>query len=327
MIAVTGANGLLGSFIVRDLVGRNKKVIAIKRSSSDIHLLKDIAHLVEWRNADVTDPLAIQDAIQGATQVIHAAALVSFNPAHQKQLLHINVAGTRNLVNACIDEKINRFVHISSVAALGRQKDQTMIDESNKWTESQSNSVYGESKYRAELEVFRAQEEGLNTVIINPSVILAAADWNKSSAKLFKYVWDQRPYYIGGSLNYVDVRDVAEISAKLLELPVQSERYIVNAATVSFIDFFSMIAERFDKKPPSVKVGKPFLKILASIESIRAKLTQKDPLITKETARLANAHFTYSNQKIRNTLNFSFKSIETTLAWCCDHYLNVLGKK
>jgi dihydroflavonol-4-reductase len=327
MVAVTGANGLLGSFIVRDLVAQGKKVIAIKREASDTSLLKDLNGAIEWRNADVTNPVALQESLKGVTQLIHAAALVSFNPAHERQIMRINVEGTRNVVNACLQQKIARLVHISSVSALGRQKGQTLIDETNKWVENSSNSVYGESKYRAELEVFRGQEEGLNTVILNPSVILAPADWTKSSAKLFKYVWDQRPYYIGGSLNYVDVRDVAEISTKFLDLQVDAERYIINAATVSFIDFFSKIAVHFDKKPPSVRVGKSLLRILAAVESVRSSITKSDPLITKETARLANTYFTYSNEKIRNTLNFSFKSFDATLAWCCDYYLNYLAKK
>jgi dihydroflavonol-4-reductase len=327
MVAVTGANGLLGSFIVRELLASGKEVIAIRRPASDTSLLNDLTNEIQWRTADVTDPVALREAFDGVTSVIHAAALVSFNPAHAKQIMKTNVEGTRNVVNACLQQQIKRLVHISSVSALGRQKGQTLIDEKNKWIESSSNSVYGESKYRAELEVFRGHEEGLDTVIINPSVILAPADWNKSSAKLFKYVWDQRPYYIGGSLNYVDVRDVASVSVKFLELPVRAERFIVNASTVPFIDFFTMIASRFNKRPPSIKVGRPLLSILANMEILRSRMLQNEPLITKETARLANTHFTYNNEKLRNTLNFSFKPIESTLAWCCDYYLNYLGKK
>src|SRR5688572_28365428 len=218
MIAVTGANGLLGSFIVRKLLQEQKPFIALRREGSDIGLLKDKEGQIQWRITDVLDPVALSEALNGCTEVIHTAAVVSFNPRKANEVNEINVHGTRNVVDACLEQKIKKLVHISSVAALGRQKDQTVIHEENKWLDNPLNSVYAESKYRAELEVFRGQEEGLNTVILNPSVILAPADWDKSCAKLFKYVWNERPFYINATLNYVDVRDVAACAYQMLIL-------------------------------------------------------------------------------------------------------------
>jgi nucleoside-diphosphate-sugar epimerase len=327
MIAVTGANGLLGSFIVRQLVELQQPFVAIKRQNSDTSLLNDLADKITWRNADVLDPVSLDDAFQGITHVIHAAALVSFNPSRAKKIYDINVIGTRNVVNACLANNIMRFVHISSVAALGRQKGQKLIDENNKWLESTVNSTYAESKYLAELEVFRAQEEGLNTIIINPSVILAPADWKKSSAQLFKYIWDQRPYYINGNLNYVDARDVANVAVKFLDSPITAERFILNAASIPFQDFFKLAADKMNKKAPWIRLNNTFLHVVAAVETLRSKLTQSEPLITPETARLSGTFFSYSSQKIKNTLNFDFKSIDNTLSWCCGYYLNYIDKK
>jgi nucleoside-diphosphate-sugar epimerase len=208
MIAITGGNGLLGSFIIRELINTNQPFVAFKRNNSDISLLRDVSEKITWRDADVLDPVSLNEALNDITHVIHAAAIVSFNPRDAKKIYNVNVLGTRNITNACLNAGVRRFVHISSVAALGRQKDQTIIDEQNKWIDNPLNSTYAESKYYAELEVFRAQEEGLSTVIINPSVILAPTDWTRSSAQLFKYVYDEKSFYIDGSLNYVDVRDV-----------------------------------------------------------------------------------------------------------------------
>lgn len=327
MIAVTGANGLLGSFIVRKLIEEKKPFVAIKRQNSDTSLLQDLEPHIKWRTADVLDSIAIGEALEGATHVIHAAAMVSFNPSLEKKIFDVNVRGTEHVVNACLALNIKRLIHISSVAALGRQKDQSVIDENNKWIDNALNSTYAESKYLAELEVFRGQEEGLNTIILNPSVILAPADWTKSSARLFKYVWDQKPFYINGSLNYVDVRDVAEAAYLFLESPIQKERFILNSGTVSFIEFFSMVATRFNKNPPSIRLNKTLLKFAAFAESVRSKIIGTEPLITRETARLAETRFSYNNQKILNTLNFKFKSIDQTLTWCCAHYLNYIHKK
>jgi len=327
MIAVTGANGLLGSFIIKALVKAGYPVIAIKRETSDMTLVSAESQNVNWRNADVTDPVALQEALKGATHVIHAAAIVSFNPYRYESIFNVNVNGTRNVVDACLAENVKQLIHVSSVAALGRQKDQNHIDENNKWVDSPANSVYAESKYKAELEVFRGQEEGLQTTIVNPSVILAAANWDKSSAKLFKYVWDEKAFYIDAYLNYVDVRDVAEIILRLLDHPTPGERYIVSASTVHFSDFFSLVAKNFSRKPPAIKLDRTMLRIIAGFESLRSRIVRTEPLITKETARLANTRFTYSNEKIRNTLNYSFKPIENTIDWCSDYYLNYYAKK
>jgi dihydroflavonol-4-reductase len=327
MIAVTGANGLLGSFIVRKLIEQQKSFVAIKRADSDTSLLKDVASAIEWRDADILDAAAIDEVLQGVTHVVHAAAMVSFNPALEKKILNINVEGTRNIVNACLANNITRLVHISSVAALGRQKGQLLIDEQNKWTDSSVNSTYAESKYLAELEVFRGQEEGLSTVIINPSVILAPANWTKSSAQLFKYVWDQKPFYINGNLNYIDVRDVSDIVVQMLDQLIEGERFILNANSIPFIEFFTLVAKKLDRKPPFIMLNNTLLKTVAYAETLRSLVTRSEPLITQETARLAGTQFSYNNKKIKNTLKFEFKSIDTTLSWCCGYYLNYNGKK
>src|SRR5688572_23589273 len=226
MIAVTGANGLLGSFIVRKLMEQGEPFVALKRKNSDTSLLQDVAHKITWRDADVTDAVSLREAFDQVTHVIHTAATVSFNPRRARQVMEINIEGTRNVVDECLALGIRRLVHISSIGALGVQRGQTRVDENNKWLEGSTNSVYAESKYQAELEVFRGQEEGLSTIIVNPSVILAPANWNKSSAQLFKYVWSEKPFYTEGDINIVDVRDVVNIVHKLLHHSLEGQRFI-----------------------------------------------------------------------------------------------------
>jgi nucleoside-diphosphate-sugar epimerase len=320
MIAITGANGLLGSFIIRKLIQEGASFVALKRSGSDTTLLDDVASKIQWRSADILNPLELNEALEGCTHVVHAAAIVSFNPHRANEVMEINAYGTRNVVNACLEQNIKRLIHISSVAALGRQKGQTIIHEDNKWIDSPLNSVYANSKYRAELEVFRGQEEGLNTIIINPSVILAPADWNRSSAKLFKYIWSQSSFYIDAFLNYVDVRDVTSCVYQLLESDHQAQRFIVNAGNISFIHFFEKIAANFRVNPPAFKLSKSMLKMLSKAEFLRSWVTRSEPRITRETAQLSNTHFVYDNKKIKKNLNFQFQTIDNTLEWCCDYY-------
>ena len=327
MIAVTGANGLLGSHIVRKLHQKKIPFVALKRAGSDTSLLKDLEQKINWRNIDVTDPLSIDEAFSDVTGVIHTAAYVSFNPRKAKTIFQINTEGTRNIVNACLQKKINRLLHVSSVAALGRQKDQKRLDENNKWLDGTVSSKYGESKYQAELEIFRGQEEGLSTIIVNPAVILGYSNWNKSSAQLFKYVWKQSPFYIDGSLNYVDVEDAAEATIQLYRSAIEGERYILSAGSISYKSFFERVAQEFGGKAPSWKVNPTMASVLARLESFRTWVIGSEPLITTETARLVNAFFEYDNQKVKKAINFEFQSIDFTIQRCCKQYKLQFGIK
>lgn len=327
MVAVTGANGLLGSFVVRKLLSQGEEVVCICRNHSDKSLLDDLSDRLQWRYADVMDATALRESLDGADEVIHTAATVSINPRKASQVMDINVVGTRHVVNICLDKGIRRLVHVSSVAALGGQKGQTRIDESNKWIDSPFNSVYAESKYYAELEVFRGQEEGLNTVIVNPSFILAEANWNLSSAQFFKYAWQEHPFYIDGYMNYVDVLDVAEVIYRLLRDPVQARRFIVSAGNISYHDLLIRIAREFGKKAPSFRVPNAVLKPFAWVEGIRSTLTQTEPKITRETARLATTRFLFANDSITKHLSFQFQPIDETLKRCCRYYMQKAGTK
>jgi len=327
MIGVTGANGLLGSFIVRKLIAEGASFIAFKRKDSDVSILNDLGDRIQWRQLDVLDPVTMDDALQGITSVIHAAAMVSFNPRQELAIARINTEGTRNLVNACLANEIRHFVHISSVGALGRTKGQKVIDETNKWIEDERHNPYASSKYHAELEVFRGQEEGLRTVILNPSVILAPADWQKSSARLFKYVWDEPLFYIDGSLNYVDVRDVATAVWLAFNSGTENERFIVSAGAVSFKDFFDGVARRFARRPPMIRLNRNLLKLAAGFEAVSSKIRRSEPRITPDTARLAGTFFEFQNSKIKEQLNLEFHSFEETLDWCCAFYTQKFGLK
>ncbi len=327
MIAITGANGLLGSYLIRLLHEHKQPVVALKRKNSNTDHLNDIQEHIHWREADITDSVSLGEALEGVTGIIHTAGMVSFNPRNAKHVFNTNTIGTANVVNAALAANVKRLVHISSVAALGRQKDQQEVDETNKWLDSPLNSYYAQSKYKAELEVFRGQEEGLSTVVINPSVILGFSNWDKSSSQLFKYAWQEKPFYMHGALNYVDVRDVAQIAWKLFNAPIENERFIANAGSVDFKVFFDTLAGNFGKKGPTIPVGKPFLKPLAVLESLRTRITGTEPIITRETARLSGTHFFYNAQKIKKALSFDFQSFEATAAWCCKRYAELYGIK
>ncbi|MBX2895677.1 MAG: NAD-dependent epimerase/dehydratase family protein [Cyclobacteriaceae bacterium] len=320
MIAITGANGLLGSYILRKLVAEKVPVIALCRNNSDRKLVTDIKDIT-WRNADVTDPVSLEDALQGATTVIHTAALVTFNPRLRDKMMQVNIGGTRHVVDACLALKIPNLIHISSVAALGRKSGVPRIDENTHWVDSNLNTDYAISKRLAELEVWRGAEEGLAVNVINPSVILAPADWEKSSARLFQYVWQEKKFYTDTHINYVDVRDVVAVIWKLLEHKISHQQFIVNAGSASVKNLFDLMALNFKRKAPSIKVSTGWVKWLAWADELRSRITGSEPMITRQSARVTKENFFFANDKVKHELGISFSTAEETIAWCCQQYL------
>jgi nucleoside-diphosphate-sugar epimerase len=320
MIAITGANGLLGSEITNHFARQKIECFAIKRVNSNLDLLSEQQSHIHFKDADILDGVSLTEALNGATTVIHTAALVSFNPRKAKQIYAVNVEGTKNVVDACLQLKIPHLIHISSVAALGREKGKPIVDEASEWVESPFNTDYAKSKYLAELEVFRGQEEGLKISIVNPSVILGRAGWHQSSSALFNYVWKEHKFFSAGTFNYVDVRDVVEAIDKLVAAK-NAGRFIVNAGSVSSENLFKEIAYRFNKKAPSQVAGPFLISLATTFESFRSFLTKTEPLVTSQTAKIASDTFYFNNQKAINELNMKFRSLEETLDWCCAYYL------
>lgn len=320
IVAVTGASGLVGSAVVAKLSELGIRSRSLVRSESATGLLNTNDPNTEVVEADVLDFAGLQKALEGADAVIHAAGYVSFNPRNRQKVHDINVGGTANVVNACLSLRIPKLVHVSSVAALGKQRGVKVLNESAKWVAEGMSSDYADSKYLAELEVYRGMEEGLNVSLVNPSVVLAAGDGQRSSSQLFSYVWKERAFYANFILNYVDVRDVSGIIVKLLSKEFNGERFIANGGNVELGDAFKMIAKRFNKKAPSVAIPGSLVKIAATFEKWRSILGGSEPLVTKQTATFLKERIVFENEKAKKVLGIEFQSLENTLDWCCETF-------
>ena len=318
MILVTGASGIVGHYVVEDLVNSGHQVRALKRKTSNIQRLNHIKDKIEWFDADILDIASLSKAYQGIERVVHCAALVSFHREDKNKMMQINVEGTANMLNLALENRITKFVHVSSVSALGRNSTNSIIDENTKWEESEYNTNYGASKHEAELEVWRAQEEGLSTVIINPSIILGPGNWNSSSMQIFNYVNQNRKFYPPGEMNYVDVRDVIQIINILLFNEIEGERFIVNSGKAPYKDIFELIAKYLNKSAPNIKVTKTLLTFAYILDTIRSRLLRNRSVITKETTRISKKSFLYSNEKIKKVLDINFRSLEESVSWTCE---------
>ena len=322
MILVTGATGIVGHFIVKDLVTTGHKIRAIKRAGSNIESLAQWSNNIEWVEADLLDLSALEKAFIGVDRVVHCAALVSFHQEDKAEMMNINVNGTANMVNLALDKNVQKFIHVSSVAAIGRKPNNNIIDENTKWEESENNTNYAESKYLGELEVWRAQEEGLQTIIVNPSIILGPGDWNSSSMQLFKYVKEGALFYPGGEMNFVDVRDVSNIIEILLfNDDINDERFILNAGKAYYKDVFALISENLNKSAPKFKVSSTLLIFAYILDTIKSKLLRKKSIITRESIRLSKMNYLFSNEKLKKTLNYEFKTLEDSVVWTCSEIM------
>jgi nucleoside-diphosphate-sugar epimerase len=322
MIFVTGGSGLLGSFLIPALVRRGHAVRALYRRQ--IPSIPN-ADNVEWVEGDVRDTTLLRKALAGCTHVFHCAGLVSYAPQDEAQLQQVNVEGTAALVDACLDQaRAIRLCHVSSVAALGGAAKEgsrganIVIDEQAKWDLGARHAAYATSKYLGELEVWRGISEGLSAVIVNPSVVLGPADWQRSSTRLFRYAHQEHAFYTPGSLNYVDVRDVVEAMLQLMfQVEISGERFILSAGSVPLRDFLAQAATCFGKKPPTVAVPVWAAETIWRLEHVRSLLTGARPLITKDTARAGRRPVIYSAAKMQALTGFRFRPLAETVAWCC----------
>jgi nucleoside-diphosphate-sugar epimerase len=317
-ILVTGGSGLVGNELITQLLNADERVTALQHTSS-INISHPNLSIVQ---CDILDVSLLEEIMQDITHVYHAAALVSYSPKDKKQLLQINVEGTANVVNACINNQVQKLVHVSSVAALGRIRNGEMVTEKMNWTEETSNSIYGKSKYYGEMEVWRGAAEGLQVVIVNPSLIFGGTDWESGSSAIFKKAYEEFPWYTNGVTGIVDVRDVARAMIALMNSDITSERFILNGENLSYKEIFTTIANCFDKKPPSKKVT-PFLAgIVWRMEAIKSRITNKKSLLTKETARTAQAKVYFDNQKILKALpQFHFTNSKDTIEFTCSRLI------
>ncbi|RNL49646.1 NAD-dependent epimerase/dehydratase family protein [Pedobacter jejuensis] len=312
MILVTGGTGFLGSELIKQLTDSGLAVRALKRKTSVIPTFIQNNFLIDWIEADINEPATLEDAFVGITKVFHCAAFVSLNPKDKKKLFHVNIDGTSNIVNLCIENGC-RLLHVSSVAALGLAKKGQQITEKDFWEYDSKAFAYGLSKYESEMEVWRGITEGLDAVIVNPSIIIGKNAGFEGSGAIFKLIKGGFPYYTNGASGFVDVEDVAKAMLLLMESPVSGERYIISSDNFHYKDLFAAIAAGFGVKPP-IKEAKPWMLGLAwRALKFFSIFSSGEPSITKDTANSSLSLSYYSNEKIINATGIQFKPVAQSI--------------
>jgi len=280
---------------------------------------------IEWAYGDVLDPGFLYEAFEGITGIYHCAAMVSFNPDEHRQMMITNVQGTANVVNMALERGVQKLCHVSSIAALGGVPGPEGLDEGSLFEPPQKPSAYAKSKFLSEREVWRATEEGLPAVIVNPSVILGPGDWSGGSPRLFDLVYKGLKFYSDGITGFVDVRDVAAIMIRLMESDIVNERYILNAGNHSYGEVFRLMAKALGKPAPSIRVNRLMAELSWRALALKAFLTGRQPAITKETARSALNDYRYTSHKVKSRLDCAFIPVSRMVEDFAGIYLSEKG--
>ncbi len=327
MIFVTGGTGLVGSHLLLNLTEEDTPITAIYRSESRLDKVRQLFRYylgenaenhfqkIKWEKADIMDIPRLNDLMDNHHYVYHCAAIVSFARRDFNKLIQINRYGTANVVNACLHHNVKKLCYVSSTAAVGNKDvpENELVNESGSWVLTDETSGYSISKYSAEKEVWRGIEEGLNAVIVNPSIVFGAGDWNESSLVIFNTIRKGLRFYSPGANAFVDARDVASIMISLMESEISNERFLCVSENTSFKKVFTLIANQLNKKPPRYPVSPILLAIAWRIAVFWSVITFSSPTITKSSATSAFKTIKYSNKKLRDALDYNFISLEESI--------------
>jgi nucleoside-diphosphate-sugar epimerase len=323
-VLVTGGTGFLGAYIIKQLITEGYAVRVLRRNTNQpAYISPDIWRQVEWFPGDILDVAGLEEAMEDVDAVIHAAAKVSFAAKDRRELFHTNIDGTANVVNIALLQNVKRFIHISSVAALGRTGKGEHVTEDKKWEDSRWNTPYAISKYHGEIEVWRGWGEGLPAVIVNPSTLLGYGNWDHSSCTLFRNAFREFPWYTEGVNGFVDVEDAARAILALLENDVTGQRFILNGDNWSFRRLFDTMADNFGRKRPSREATPLLAGIAWRMAALKSTFTGRPSILTRESARVAKSSTFFDNGKILQQLpGFRFTPLEETIREACKAYLN-----
>lgn len=319
MILVTGGTGLVGAHLLIHLAEKGEKVRAIYRNSENIQKTKSLFSLykkdsffesIQWIQADILDIPALENAFQGINKVYHCAAMISFDPKDENLVRKTNIEGTANIVNFCLAYNIQKLCHVSSIAALGDlAAHESIITEETEWNPEKLHSDYAISKYGAEMEIWRGQQEGLTVIIINPGVIIGPGFWDQGSGEIFKKVKKGLPFYTKGSTGFVSVTDVINILYQLMESGIHGERYTLISQNIVFQDFLFSIADALKVKRPKYHASAFMINTLSKLDWIASNLLGQKRQLSKASAKSSYSSDLYSNEKIKNALNITFTDV------------------
>ena len=333
MIFVTGGTGLVGCHLLVEIAKKGQPIRALKRKTSNTKIVEDFFEtqnasqyysLIEWAEGDLLDVTELPNLLQNIETIYHTAAFVSFDERNEEEIFNTNILGTEALVNEAIDSGVKEFFFISSIASMDDINPVTKkIDERSGWNNSLTHSSYAISKFRAEMDVWRASQEGLNMIVINPGVIIGTLDGKRESEKLFSDNSFINKYAPSGATGFIDVRDVINILMKLVEDKVYNQKFVLVAENKSYKDVLNLVANKTQSKTKSISnTSLKTIKILSTFSRIFG-----GQYMTKANYYSLTSSTEYDNSKIKNLLNYTFIPINEAIDYHFERYQELNSSK
>jgi len=302
-ILVTGATGFLGHHLVKRLIGEGNEVRILKEKDTLMDLLNGLK--IEVFEGDIRDFESVKKAVSSCEIVFHLAGLISYWSRQNSLQFEINVNGTKNVVQACLEEKVKRLIYTSSTGAVGF-KEGKLADEETEFNLGSLGIAYCDTKYLAEKEIQKGVKEGLDAVMVCPGSMYGPGDIRRIKEDPVFLKGVSSLFYVKGGLGVVDVEDVVEGEILAWKKGKKGERYILVGENLSFYDIRKTIAEILGKNPP--KIALPYLVFLfiSYILNWTSYLTEKRPKFTPENAKLNGMYLYFSNEKAKKELEMQF---------------------
>ncbi len=312
-VLVTGATGFLGSELAHQLLKIGYHVRIYRRETSKLDLLRTIKNDIEHSIGDITDLVALRRAMNHIQVVFHVAANVQ---AGSKSLTKVNVHGTAAVVDAACESNVERLVHTSSVAPIGRTP-VGISDETTEWPDDTPMWPYAKSKHLAELEVQRSIAEGLDAVIVNPSLILGP-DPSHGKVPHVSHEFIQKIQsgkiwlYPKGGTNVVDVADVAAAHLTALEHGKTGRRYILGSENLSWKEILTILAKAFTVNPPKYLLPYKIALFGGTLTDLWTLMTRQELAFGRSTVKYVFTTRSYSNLRAINELGCTFRPFTET---------------
>ncbi len=303
-VLVTGATGFIGSQLTAELVRRGHRVRVLRRASSRTLMLADLPD-VEHVLGDILEPDAVAQAVRGCDVVYHVAALSSYWRAQRDQVYRVNVDGTRVVMEACLRAGVSRVVHTSSVAAIGVRGDGLPADETTSFDAFSARWAYADSKRRAEQEVYRAVDRGLDAVIVNPVAVIGPGDhYLISSSMVLEFA--KRPILAvpPGGVCLADIDAVVYGHIAAAERGRTGERYILGGENLTNQQIAATLCAIAGQPPPRWTIPGWLLGPAALGVDAFNRITPRPPVVSGEQLRLAARYVFYDASKAVRELGY-----------------------
>jgi dihydroflavonol-4-reductase len=312
-VAVTGATGFVGSHAALELRRHGANVVALVRATSDVKRL--LAAGVVCKIASLDDARSLASSLKGCDVVVHAAGAVGFDDTWDP-FYRVNVQGTRTLLDAARQAKVRRFVHVSSIVAVGASETPASLDENAGWNLRSHHVPYVTTKRWAEEAALAANGDGLDVVVVNPASVVGPDDFTGSEfGTLCRRFWRGRiPFHFGGGNNYVDVRDVAQGIRLAAEQGRAGERYLLSGENRTYAAFFNDLCRAGRRTIPRLRLPNALAPVLGFVNDRMQRRSTKRPYLSVSQAALIGLYFYFDAAKARRELGFRARPLAQALA-------------